>query len=521
MASRAAAPAWARLGARRFAGSRVAPALVVVVLVAVAVGVRTPRALHEALWADEVGSARIIVAPGTHAALARIRKESSPPGWFFLGRVTHEVGTRLTSAASFFRPLTSMAAVRLWSVLFSALAVALVVVYARRFLPLWAAGVAGLAVALGVQLVFHGSELRAYAMLLVLATAFPLALEWALERPSLRRLAAFAAFVAVGAMTHYFFLAVLFTGLLWLWLFGPSVRTRLTLTAAAGAGLLPLVAWAPVVAFQASRVNGYFPPFGYRRMVDVYSAYFGGPEVWSPYGFAARAGFALAVLLGCILLARRAEGRLAALLAVVPVAVTALVWAAGLRVFDTRNLIVAAPFAAIAVAAIAASLPIRPLALAAGVVLAAAVVWAYSQDRHLGRTPYNQIDAGLVRLGWTPADPIAMFARYPQSRPLAWHLPGHPGLRAADPGTGVCRALYAVVTTAAGRDWLARFGSRATARREYAWYGTQPVARRELPDVVIVRLAPTRAALAAALADHGFLFHSSAHARPACLAPRA
>ena len=72
-----------------------------------------------------------------------------------------------------FKPLASFGAVRLLSVLFSAVLVALVVIYARRFLELWAAALAGLLVTVGFQFVLHGKELRPYALLL-LAIAVPL-----------------------------------------------------------------------------------------------------------------------------------------------------------------------------------------------------------------------------------------------------------------------------------------------------------------------------------------------------------
>ena len=61
----------------------------------------------------------------------------------------------------------------------------LTVVYARRFLPLWLAGLAGVLTALAWQVVEHGSELRAYALLAFLTLVFALLLERAAERPTL------------------------------------------------------------------------------------------------------------------------------------------------------------------------------------------------------------------------------------------------------------------------------------------------------------------------------------------------
>ena len=189
----------------------------------------------------------------------------------------------------------------------------------------------------------------------------------------------------------------------------------------------------------------------------------------------------------------------------------------GLRIYDTRNLIVAAPFAAICIVAVATALPWRPVAAFAGALVAAAMVWAYAVDVDLGRTPYNAIDAGLVQLGWSPSSPLLMFARYPQSRPLAWHLPGHPRLRASAPGPGRCPAAYAVVTNDAGRRWLKAHAAEVAAVRRFPWYGGEPVAPRRSPDVTVARLRPSRAALADAVADRGFLFHPFGGRRPPCL----
>ena len=59
----------------------------------------------------------------------------------------------------------------------------LTVVYARRFLPLWTAGLAGVLTALAWQVVVHGSELRAYALLALLTLVFALLLERAAAEP--------------------------------------------------------------------------------------------------------------------------------------------------------------------------------------------------------------------------------------------------------------------------------------------------------------------------------------------------
>jgi len=492
-------------------------------LVVLTVAVRAPDAVDESFWADEVASGHVITAPSADDAVRRIRRESSPPGWFFLARTTHDAGTRLASLSGAFKPAGSFAAVRLLSVLFSAALVALVVVYARRLLPLWAAALAGLLVALGFQLVLHGKELRPYALLTLLAAAFPLVFEWVVARPGRWRLVALAAFVALGSMTHYFFLLPLFTGLLWLWLTPHGREVRLRTTAAVTAGLVPLLAWLPIALYQASRVNDYFPPFGIRRTLNLYSTLFASNAFWQGEGagFTARVGFLVAVCAGAAVLARRAEGRLCAFLAVVPWVVTALVWLAGLRIFDTRNLLVVAPFAAIALAALVATIPVRPLAYAAGAGLAAATTWAYSIDRDLGRTPYDDVDAALVEMGWTPESPLVVHARYPQTRPLTWHLPGHPFIRLSEPGSGECERAYVVAESRKGRAWLAAREELVEEQREFPWYGKQPAGERRLPDVAVAELAFTRETLEDALADGAFILQTRGRRRAPCLAPKA
>ncbi len=494
---------------------------VIAVLVLVTVAVRAPDAVGESFWADEVASGHVVLAPTARSAVRLIRRESSPPVWFFVARTTHRVGDELASLSSTFKPLASFGAIRMLSVLFSAALVAVVVIYARRLLPLWAAGLAGLLVALGFQFVLHGKELRPYALLTLLAAALPLVLEWAAARPGRWRLAAFAAFVAVGSMTHYFFLLPLFTGLVWLWLLPHGRSVRLRVTAAAAVGLLPLLVWLPIVLYQASRVNEYFPPFGLWRTTDVYSIFFASGAVWEEGpDLRLRLVFLGVVLAGAAMLARRAEGRLCALLVVVPWLVTALVWLAGLRIFDTRNLLVVAPFAAIALAALVAAIPVRPLAYAAGAGLAALAVWAYWIDRDLGRTPYNDIDAALVELGWTAGMPLVVHARYPQTRPLSWHLPGHPYVRLSQPGDGECARAFVVAEGTEGREWLAGHEDAIVEQRRFPWYGSQPAAERRGPDVAVAELESSAELLEDALADGAFVLQPRGQRQSPCLEPR-
>ena len=131
---------------------------------ALAAAAALPGAIDLALWQDEVASARVLLE-GTPAGVVEhvSRTESTPPGWYLLAWALRETGI----------PVEDL---RFLSVALAAALAGLTVVYARRFLPLWAAGLAGALTALAWQTVVHGSELRAYSLLAVLTLIFALLL---------------------------------------------------------------------------------------------------------------------------------------------------------------------------------------------------------------------------------------------------------------------------------------------------------------------------------------------------------
>jgi hypothetical protein len=58
-----------------------------------AVAVRLPGVFTQALWQDEVASARIITEPTLPRLLAHVaRTESTPPLWYTLGWLAHQAG---------------------------------------------------------------------------------------------------------------------------------------------------------------------------------------------------------------------------------------------------------------------------------------------------------------------------------------------------------------------------------------------------------------------------------------------
>jgi hypothetical protein len=331
-------------------------------------------------------------------------------------------------------------AVRFLSVLAGALTAALVVLYARRFLPLWAAGTAGLVAALGAQLVARGHELRAYALFALLSVAFAFALEAAAARPDRLRLLALGACVAAGILTHYFFALLVVAGLLW--------ARSLRLTAACVAGLAPFLLWLPrfLDQYENDRFS-WIEGFDLLKALSVYSAFFWNPgplyvntaDVGLSAGEAvARVAVLVVVLVGSWALARTETGRLAAALAVLPVTLAAVLWLAGADVFTTRNVLCAAPFACVAVAAAVAALP-RPAAIVAGVAAVGLAAAGFAHERTLGPPDYDRLADALVAEGWRFGDPVAVFggahehvqlgSAYALRSPVAWYLPGRPFLR--------------------------------------------------------------------------------------------
>ena len=413
-------------------------------LVALTLAVRLPNALGEPLWYDEVYSARIVEENTFSGVVSHVRRtESMPPGWYSLAWLGRETGL-------------SVEALRVFSALFSAALVGMVVAWGRRLMPLWGAGLAGLLLALGWQFFFHGSELRAYALLALLSFAFAPVLARATEKPSLGRLVSLGLLVAIGALTHYFFLLSVLAGAIWLWTGTRSRRTRLATSATLGVALVPFAVWLPffVTQYERNREFTWIGSFDPLKFLYLYSSLFEHPG--GLYASSAHASLdpgeavrrlvpLILVLAGAYVLARRSDqGRLCALLAVVPVVVAGIAWLAGGRVFNSRNLIGVGPFAALAIAGALTALPRRfaiPATAAAAILIA--VGFADVAQRPT-RPAYDRIAAAFVAAGWDHGDPIIRLGRRGLGLPLAWHLPDRPFLQRAVPKDDSCETAYVV-----------------------------------------------------------------------------
>lgn len=484
----------------RFAGRRLLVA-VLCVLVVVTAAARLPSALGDPLWLDEVASARIVAEPTLPAVLHHVRRtESTPPLWYVLSWSVRRAGS----------PWLSITSLRLLSVLLSCALTVATVLYAKRQLSLACAALAGV-VALGPDLVAHGSELRAYTLLALLCVCFALGLESAVRRPTRLRLGALGVTVAAGCLTHYFFLLTLLAGLAWLVRKRKQAGSR-SAAVAAGAGLLPLVAWAPAFHHQYEhKLYAFTGPFSLRDVLYLYARLIG---VFTSHGAVDAAGRVAVLLLapaGVVLAARRGA-ELAVLCTVVPVGAAALIWAIGPRVFVTRNFLGVPPFVAICIAAVIASLP-RRLGAGAAVVAVGFVAWTYVHVQvDWGRASYDRIAAALVSEGWKESDPVIQFGPAPQglTAPVGWYLPAHPVPVKCSRTSGTAFVLS--YDALAGPLWLGRDAGEVVAVRTFAAYDHSPRGPRAPKPIFVARLAesPILAAASARLrGGHLYCFRSA------------
>ncbi|HKU58493.1 MAG TPA: glycosyltransferase family 39 protein [Gaiellaceae bacterium] len=397
--------------------------------VAVAIGatiVRFPRVVTDPFWQDEVASARILREPSVGSMLGRVaRTESTPPLWYALGWLLHQLGVSLTD-------------VRIVSVLAGALLAALVVRFAADVVPVPAAILAGVLVSLGGQFAFADRELRAYALLALLSVVFAFVLERGAVLP-------LAIVTTLGALTHYFFLFTVAAGLAWLWLEPEARARRRRATVAIAAGLALVAPWLPYALRQYEQDRySWIGAFNGREVVNTALRLFTplGHTEWLPLAFLGL------VVAGAVRLARMsARGRLCAALAFGPIVLAGAAWLGGVQIYADRNLIEAGAF--VAVCGVAA-LPVRRLSLVAAPAAAALMVFSFVVAQ-TPATPYAQIARALVGEGWRAGDPVAVFGSpYDFRSPLEWYLPHGPQLAiySMEPR---CGATFVVAGRAARR----------------------------------------------------------------------
>jgi len=403
----------------------------------VAVLVRLPGVYGQPFWQDEVASARILRASTLTGMLARVgRTESTPPLWYFLGWGLHASGASLQD-------------VRLLSVAAGGLLAALVVILARRFVSLPLAAVAGGLVALGGEFVARGQELRSYELFALLCVVLALCLVAELALPSTKREIGLAGTVAAGGLTHYFFVFSVLAALAWLQLDRGTRTIARRASIAIVCGGAVAAAWAPITLRQYHQDRFWWiGPFRLRYVWAVPLRLFTYAFDNTSVGLTLSTVVIGGVLLGAAKLVRDSpEGRLVVALAVLPVACAAVVWASGMQVFALRNLISVGPFVAIAIATALDRLP-RPTAVvvAAALCVGLAVSLQVSTANTFPR--FDAIARTLVRDGWRPRDPIAVFGSpFTYRSPLEWYLPRQPQLDAARSIARVCAEMFVVSPT--------------------------------------------------------------------------
>jgi len=229
------APVVAPRSRRLFVGAAVA---------AVAAGIALRAVTFSDLWLDEALSVNIASLPLSELPEA-LRRDGSPPFYYFL----LHVWMKLFGSGDW--------AIRALSTLFSAAALPLMWVAARRHGGRDLAIPAVLLLASSPFAIRYGSEARMYALLTFLALAGYLAVCSALERPTLLRLAGVAAASGLLALTHYwsfYLLAVAGGALAFVWLRRRTKNHLKTLLALAAGGIL-FLPWIPTFLFQVAHTG--------------------------------------------------------------------------------------------------------------------------------------------------------------------------------------------------------------------------------------------------------------------------
>ena len=475
--------------------------VVVIALVAAGVAARTVPALRQPLWLDEVVSARIITQPTVGKSVSQVRKtESSPPGW----HLANWALWRLVGKPSRLEWL------RLLSVVLGGALTALVVVYGLRVgLSRLGALVAGALAAFGPNVVAHGAELRPYAALTLLALVFAMVLERAAGSPTRRHLAWLTAVVVVGSYTHYFFLLSVATGIGWaLWRLPKDVRLRVL--GSIGVGLVPFLVWLPSFHYQYEHnLYAYNGSFSLRTVAYSYARIVGLLGQAGAVDGLIRILFAVVVLAGAVMLIRQRQGELAALMVVVPVALTALIWLLGPHIFNERNLLVSMPFAAVSVGKVFGQLP-RPTMAVLLVALASVVavsLWDWEVD--YGRSSYDGIAKALTADGWQSNDEIVQFGPAPLglSQPVGWYLPGQPRLTGAK--LEACGPLFGVsYDGGAGDRWISGHLLSGAKVQMFRAYDHTPRGPSSSQPIYVARLGGGLATAKRAIASGARLIHA-------------
>ena len=454
---------------------------------ACAIGSSVPGALSDPLWSDEVASARIVSEQTIGEVLARIRRtESAPPAWYVAAWSVSKADARITGG----RILEPVERLRMLSVLFAAAASVLTALWALRLLAdRLLAALAGFLVALGSVPAAYAEQLRAYALLTLLAVTFGLLLVRVSSRFGAWTWLALALSTGIGMLTHYFFFFTVGAGLVWLWTSRPQPAGGRRATLALVVGVLAFAPWLPGFVAQAQQGRySWIGPFDAASVFTLPGSLFFGPE-GTLYGIA-RIALSAALVMGAVVLWRRPGGRAIVALGLLPIGGAAVIWAFGQPIFNERNMLAITPYLAILVAASLLRLPKRLVTPIALTGLVAAVLGAAFAQLTLGRIAYDGVASGLVDLGWSETEPIAVdppTGRTSLRVAVGWYLPGHTTLVRARGSRRACPALFAIGHSNSLAPWLERNRGRLVDVREFAAYD-HPFRGRRDGRILVVRL---------------------------------
>ena len=153
----------------------------------------------------------------------------------------------------------------------------------------------------------------------------------------------------------------------------------------------------------------------------------------------------IALLIGALRLVRRsASGRLVVVLAFAPIVAAATAWAAGVPIFDLRNLIGVGPYIAVLTVVLLDTTSRRVSLVGASAVVVAIGISVIVSN--VARIPaYDAMARSLVLNGWNPSRPIAVFGDpYRYRLPFEWYLPRQPVLDMSHLLTESCTEILVV-----------------------------------------------------------------------------
>ncbi|MHB8491283.1 MAG: glycosyltransferase family 39 protein [Solirubrobacteraceae bacterium] len=159
---------------------------------------------QQSFWLDEAVTWHIVANGLGHVLTAVPRTESTPPLYYIL----LWLWSRAFGLSEF--------GLRSFSALCGTLAIPVMWAVGRRMASARVGTIAALLTAVNPLLFWYSQEARAYQLMLVLSAASLLALVWAIERPTNRRVLAWGVIAAAALCSHYFAALVIVPEALWL-----------------------------------------------------------------------------------------------------------------------------------------------------------------------------------------------------------------------------------------------------------------------------------------------------------------